>query len=264
MQKAADLVNKSAEVLARNFTTITVEEGFSVIKIIDEALIASLPKADAAIDATHLKFLDALKSLKMTTKKKVEFVYSHVPQSVEEAKACSGSMLCETYKLAEEKAPALVKTIETLITNASEVIEVTKHKAADSYLAAEKYAQGTYDAANEQIAFGKQATLDAATSKYAQAKVVTVEIGARAMEVSKPYVLRAVEISTPIITPLVVKATPYVSPYVEYAKKTFEGNPTVGPYFEAAIAKSSSCLAEAKAFYLETSAESAVDDLVRE
>merc|ERR1719353_2016214 len=84
-QKAIDLVNKSTQMVAKNLTSFTIEEGFDVIKVVDETLTNLLPKADAAIDATHMKFLESLKGLKDATKARMETIYSKL--SVEELKA---------------------------------------------------------------------------------------------------------------------------------------------------------------------------------
>ena len=45
--------------------------------------------------------------------------------------------------------------------------------------------------------------------------------------------MKAVDISSPVVAPIVDNATPYVTPYVEYAKKTIEGNETVAPLYKS-------------------------------
>lgn len=252
VQRAIAIVDKSTEALVGEFTSYTVEEGFSVIKVIDETLATYCPKADTAIDATHVKFLDALKGLKVATKTQVEAIYSKL--SVEEAKAYAVSMATGTYVLAKEKAPAAVETVEALLAKATDVVGTTKNKVDEMTASATEYAKGTYAAAGKKVIATKDATIEIVTSKVEEARAVGADVlkqaepyGKAALDVSKPYVMKAVEISTPVVTPLVVRATPYVTPYVEYAKKTIEGNEAVAPIYKSV----EKIVGDAQAFYSE-------------
>jgi len=271
IKKAITIVDKSTEMLVGKFTTYTVEEGFSVLKVIDEALATYCPKADVAVDATHSKFLDALKGLKAATKAQIEVIYSKL--SVNEAKAYAISMANGTYALAKDKVPAAVETVEKLLAKAEEVKNTTTDYVKNTYTAAgeqisatkeattvflknsydtanEKFVntkeatadfvKNTYATANEKLIATKDATVGFATAKVEQAKEVGSDVfrsaepyGKAALDASKPYVMKAMDISTPVVAPIVDNAAPYVTPYVEYAKKTIEGNETVAPLYKS-------------------------------
>lgn len=271
VKKAITIIDKSTEMLVGKFTSYTVEEGFSVLKVIDETLTTYCPKADEAIDATHVKFFEALKNLKEATKAQIDKIYTNL--SVEEAKAYAVSMAEGTYALAKEKAPAAVDTVEKLLAKADEAKNTTADYVKNTYVTAgEKicatkeattvFVKNTYDAANEKLAATTEATTDfvkntynVANEKFLASKDATVEFtnakveqvkgvsadvlksaepyGKAALDASKPYVMKAVDISAPIVTPIVDNAAPYVTPYVEYAKRTIEGSETVAPLYKS-------------------------------
>lgn len=246
---AIGAIDKSTEAVVKNFTSVSIEEGFSVIKVIDEVLASNLPAADAAVDATHAKFVNALKSLKDATKLRIEGIYSKL--SVAEAKKYATTVFESAYNMAKEKAPRATETVETY---AQKAVDVT----TSTYSATEKYVAGTYESVNAKVNEAKLATYDAANMRYSQAKDVTAEVVAsaqpyvtHALDVSKPYVLKAVEISSPFIA----TATPYMSPYVEHVKKTIEDNKMVGPYFEVALTKANEVMEGAKSYYMPPAAE---------
>lgn len=260
VKKAITIVDKSTEMLVGKFTSYTIEEGFSVLKVIDETLATYCPKADEAIDTTHSRFLEALTGLKAATKTQIEAIYSKL--GVEEAKTYAVTMATGAYEIAKGKAPAAVETVEKLLIKAGEAkvattefFTSTYNAANDKFVATKEattvFATNTYNAANEKLVATKDATIEFAvatkdaTIEFANAKVEQVKgVGAHvinsaepygkvALDVSKPYVMKAVDISTPVVTPLVVSAAPYVTPYVEYAKKTMKGNETVAPLYKS-------------------------------
>lgn len=249
VKKAITIVDKSTEMLVGKFTSYTIEEGFSVLKVIDETLATYCPKADEAIDTTHSRFLEALTGLKAATKTQIEAIYSKL--GVEEAKTYAVTMATGAYEIAKGKAPAAVETVEKLLVKAGEAkvattefVTSTYNAANDKFVATKDattvFATNTYNAANEKLVATKDATIEFANAKVEQVKGVGADViksaepyGKVALDVSKPYVMKAVDISTPVVTPLVVSAAPYVTPYVEYAKKTMTGNETVAPLYKS-------------------------------
>jgi len=249
VKKAITIVDKSTEMLVGKFTSYTIEEGFSVLKVIDETLATYCPKADEAIDTTHSRFLEALTGLKAATKTQIEAIYSKL--GVEEAKTYAVTMATGAYEIAKGKAPAAVETVEKLLVKAGEAkvattefVTNTYNAANDKFVATKEattvFATNTYNAANEKLVATKDATIEFANAKVEQVKGVGADVinsaepyRKVALDVSKPYVMKAVDISTPVVTPLVVSAAPYVTPYVEYAKKTMKGNETVAPLYKS-------------------------------
>lgn len=266
IKKAITIVDKSTEMLVGKLTTYTVEEGFSVLKVIDETLAIYCPKADEAVDATHVKFLDALKGLKAATKAQVEAIYAKL--SVEEAKAYAIAMTNGTYALAKEKAdvtyavakekaPVAVETVEKLLMKADELKNTTTNYVKDTYAAASEkisatkeattvFAKNTYLAANEKLTATKEATTDFvkntyttanqkiiatkdATVEFANTKVEQVKgVSADVLKTAEPYGKAALDASKPYIMKAVDISSPVVAPIVDNA------TPYVTPYVEYA------------------------------
>ena len=135
VQVAIGAIDKSTEAILKNFSTLTVEEGFSVIKVIDEFLSVKGPIYDAAVDSTHIKLLDSLKSLKSATKTRIEIVYSKL--SISDAK----EYVTETYTNACTTAYSIAKSNAPV---ATETVEGLAQKAVVASLSARNYVTGKF------------------------------------------------------------------------------------------------------------------------
>jgi len=227
VQGAISLIDNSTSTLLKTSdsvlkTSLSSDEGFSIIKVIDETLVATqklLHTADAGVDSFHAKLIESLKSFKEATKTRVQSAYSTL--SVADAKAAALNAFEGAHKIAKERFPGPTETVEGLV-----------KKATDSTLSAKEYVTVT------------------ATNKIDEIKTATTAGVVHALEVSKPYITKAIEIGQPIVLPYVEKATPIVTPYVAFVDKTLAENAVVGPYFEAVKSHTFSALEKAQTYYV--------------
>lgn len=217
--KAAEIVDKATESVIKRFTSMTIEENFSAIKILDDALTHGLKYTDDTVDSSRAALVKSISSLK-------EAIMIHTERLIRSGKSAI-EQLIDRFDSIKQMATNKINTV----------------KADVSTKAAEYYSTAAEHVSTVQSDLGVRANAVIDTVK---AKAIDADpLVKKAITVSHPYVQQAFVVTQPLIAQAIDAAGPYVTPYLEKAHATVQANPVAAQV----LATTTDVFNGAKAYY---------------
>ena len=248
LKRSIEAVDAATEAILKKFTSITVEDGFSITKAIDDFITSHAPTLDTRVSDTGDKLVVSLKNLKLAVQNGASQLTitatSNATAAVDATKTAATAAIDATktavdsaFKMAHEKYPEATDKVLSLAKQTYEKTDEYKKiltaMAGLYYEGVKAKSLSTVEAAKEKLEAAKSATADVVKSTYDAAAAKTADYTATAktviasqVETAQPYLIQALHVSKPYINkaaaisePYITKAMPVVTPYVDSAKK---------------------------------------------